>query len=81
MPENLPSDTNETHAVLAIEALTTSGKPVNQMILIGASEWVKGVIYRLHSLGFADIGTWSRLTPTRNPKEMISVLQRPRVQE
>ena len=81
MSENLPSNTNETPTVLAIDALTTSGKPVNRMILIGAPEWVKGVIHRLHSLGFADVGAWSRLMPTRNPKEMISVLQRSRVQE
>ncbi|WP_263985311.1 hypothetical protein [Dendronalium phyllosphericum] len=44
MPENLPSETNEM-AELAIEALTTSSQPVNRMILIGAPEWVKGVIY------------------------------------
>jgi hypothetical protein len=37
------------------------------------------VIYKLHGLGFAEMVAWSHLVPTRNPKEMISILQRPRV--
>ncbi len=78
MSENHERDAKET---LAIDALTVSGKQANGMILIGAPQWVKGVIYRLHSLGFAEMAEWSRLMPTRNPKEMISVLQRPRVQD
>lgn len=77
MSENHERDANET---LAIDALI-SGKLANRMILIGTPQWVKGVIYRLHSLGFAEMAEWSRLMPTRNPKEMISVLQRPRVQD
>ncbi|QSJ19158.1 hypothetical protein JYQ62_10740 [Nostoc sp. UHCC 0702] len=81
MPENLPNDANETAIITNIDAFTISGKSVNRMILIGAPEWVKGVTYRLHSLGFADLAQWSRLMPTRNSKQMITVLQRPRVQE
>lgn len=77
MSENHEHDANET---LAIDALN-SGKSANRMILISTPQWVKGVIYRLHSLGFAEMSEWSRLTPTRNPKEMISMLQRPRVQD
>ena len=77
MSENHEHDPNET---LAIDALI-SGKSANRMILIGAPQWVKGVIYRLHSLGFAEIAEWSRLMPTRKEKEIISVLQRPRVQD
>ncbi len=79
MSQNLPNHTNDTPAIPDIDALTGSGQPFNRMILIGTPEWVRGVISRLHTLGFADVGAWSRMIPTRNPGEMISVLMRSRV--
>jgi hypothetical protein len=51
------------------------------MILLGEPKWVKGIIHRLHSLGIAEVGSWSKLTPTRNPGEFISILKRSRGQE
>jgi hypothetical protein len=51
------------------------------MILIGAPEWVTGMIHRLHIAGIAEAGLWTKLMPTRNRGERISVLMRPRVQD
>ncbi|MEG4959623.1 MULTISPECIES: hypothetical protein [unclassified Microcoleus] len=51
------------------------------MILLGEPKWVKGIIHRLHSLGIAEVESWSKLTPTRNPGEVISILKRSRGQE
>jgi hypothetical protein len=68
-------------ASLVADALTISGKPANRMILLGDPKWVKGIIHRLHSLGIAEVGSWSKLTPTRNPGEVISILKRSRGQE
>lgn len=50
----------------------------NRMILIGEPEWVRGMIYRLHAVGIAEVSTWSRITPTGKPGEVISTLLRPR---
>lgn len=81
MSNNLSSDTNKTPVASVAEALTISGKPANRMILLGDRKWVKGIIHRLHSLGIAEVGSWSKLTPTRNPGEVISILKRSRGQE
>ncbi|MFQ3615237.1 MAG: hypothetical protein SNJ57_00265 [Cyanobacteriota bacterium] len=48
----------------------------NKMILVGAPDWVSGMIARLHSAGIAHLHDWSRLVPTQNPGEVISILQR-----
>lgn len=50
----------------------------NRMILIGEPEWVRGMIYRLHAVGIAEVNTWSRMTPTAKSGEVISTLLRPR---
>ncbi len=81
MSENLPANANETLAGLTIEALTASGIPANRMILVGTKEWITGVIHNLHSVGFAEVGAWSQLVPTRNKGEMISVLMRRRASD
>ncbi|MBE9114736.1 hypothetical protein IQ249_02385 [Lusitaniella coriacea LEGE 07157] len=75
MSENLPNDPRKSPA----EAFTISSKPANRMILIGASEWVRGTIHRLHCLGIAEVGLWSQVIPTRNPGEVISILTRSRI--
>lgn len=81
MSEKLPAQADRSSASLVADALTISGKPANRMILLGDPKWVKGIIYRLHSLGIAEVGSWSKLTPTRNPGEFISILKRSRGQE
>jgi len=73
--------TSRSPASVVADALTISGKPANRMILLGDPKWVKGIIHRLHSLGIAEVGSWSKLTPTRNPGEVISILKRSRGQE
>ncbi|NJO78152.1 MAG: hypothetical protein HC827_06245 [Cyanobacteria bacterium RM1_2_2] len=50
----------------------------NRMILIGEPDWVRGMIYRLHAVGIAEVSTWSRIMPTGKPGEVISTLLRPR---
>jgi hypothetical protein len=81
MSENLPANANETLDADTIEALTASGIPANRMILIGTKEWITGVIHNLHSVRFAEVGAWSKLVPTRNKGEMISILMRRRSPE
>ncbi|MCY7392190.1 MAG: hypothetical protein LH647_12115 [Leptolyngbyaceae cyanobacterium CAN_BIN12] len=48
---------------------------------MGTPNWVRGVIHRLHSARIAEVRDWSRLMPTRNADEVISMMQRPRVEE
>ena len=50
----------------------------NRMVLIGEPDWVRGMIYRLHAVGIAEVSTWSRITPTGKPGEVICTLLRPR---
>jgi hypothetical protein len=50
----------------------------NRMVLIGELAWVQGMIYELHRVGIAEVNSWSRITPTSKPGEMISTLLRSR---
>jgi hypothetical protein len=78
MSENLSRDVNPQPSASVADAFTIAEKPANRMILMGAPEWVRGVIHRLHGLGVAEVGSWSRLIPTRNSGEVISILKRRR---
>ena len=51
------------------------------MILIGAPAWVKKIIHMMHVARIAEVRDWSRLAPTRNPDEVISLVQRPRAED
>ncbi len=51
---------------------------MDQIMLIGATAWVKNMIAQLYSARIAEVGSWSRLVPTGKPDEVIAVLQRPR---
>jgi hypothetical protein len=62
------------------ELLARSEGRSNQMILIGAPDWVHGVIHRLHHAQIVEIRDWSRIMPTRNIDEVISLVQRPRTE-
>jgi len=81
MSEKLPAQADGSPASVVADALTISGQPANRMILLGDPKWVKGIIHRLHSLGIAEVGSWSKLTRTRNSGEVISILKRSRGQE
>ena len=72
MRENLPSDAYR---------MPDSERRLNKMLLVGAPEWIRGVIHRLHALGFEEAGAWSQLMPTKKPGEMISILAKPRVKD
>ncbi len=50
----------------------------NRIVLIGEPDWVRGMIHRLHTVGIAEVYSWSRITPTGKPGEAISTLLRPR---
>lgn len=78
MPENQPAQSNESFAETGLNALATAEKRSNRMILVGAPDWVRGVIQRLHHARIVEAGAWSKLLPTRQPDEVISVLQRSR---
>lgn len=81
MSEKQPMQPDESPIEAVIESLTHAEKKSNWMILVGARPWVKRVIHRLHSARIAEVRDWSKSLPTRNPDEVISVMQRPRVEE
>ena len=45
-------------------------------LLIGSPKVVTNGIHSLHRLGYADVGAWSRLLPTGNSGEVMSILVR-----
>jgi hypothetical protein len=44
--------------------------------MIGSPKGVTNEIHTLHRLGYADVGAWSRLLPTGNRGEVMSILVR-----
>jgi hypothetical protein len=81
MPENQSNQPDESFTETVLKALTTSEKRSNRMILIGGPVWVRKIIHLMHIARITEVRDWSRLTPTRNPDEVISLMQRPRVEE
>jgi hypothetical protein len=79
MSEKVPTDTNPLPARQIAEVFAVSGSPANRMILMGAPQWVKGVIHRLHGLGVFPVSGWTPLLPTGKAGEVISILKCPRV--
>jgi hypothetical protein len=51
-----------------------AGREAVRLIAIGSRQGISRLIHRLHNLGFAEAGAWSRLIPTANPDEFMSVL-------
>jgi hypothetical protein len=43
-------------------------------LLTGSPKAVRITIHQLHSLGYAEVGAWSRMMPTANPGEVMSIL-------
>ena len=79
--ENLLTPVDESPIAAVLDHLARSEKRSNQMILIGAPAWVKKIIHLMHVARITEVRDWSRLMPTRNPDEAISLMQRPRVEE
>ena len=50
------------------------GREAVRLLAIGSPDAVRTLIHRLHNLGFAEAGTWSRFMPTGNPGEIMSIL-------
>ncbi|MBD2257392.1 hypothetical protein [Pseudanabaena sp. FACHB-2040] len=64
-----------------IISLANSGKQRNRMILIGAPKWVEKIIYLLHAARITEVRDWSQQVPTHHPNEVISLMQRPKVEK
>ena len=45
-------------------------------LLIGSPKAVRGTIYNLQVIGYANVGDWSPLQRTLNPGEVMSILRR-----
>jgi hypothetical protein len=45
-------------------------------LLIGTSKAVTSTIHYLEVIGYAQVGDWSKLLPTGNPDEFMSILSR-----
>ncbi|BAY67000.1 hypothetical protein NIES22_71440 (plasmid) [Calothrix brevissima NIES-22] len=45
-------------------------------LLIGSSKAVTSTIHYLEVIGYAQVGDWSKLLPTGNPGEFMSILSR-----
>lgn len=59
----------------SIPAPDTNRHPL-KIVIISSPEGVKRTIHTLYRLGFAQVSEWSRLQPTQNPGEVMSVLFR-----
>lgn len=81
MSVNQSPEGDSTPVDAILNTLEASERRSNWMILVGTPNWVRGVIHRLHSARITEVRDWSRLLPTRNADEVISVMQRPRVDE
>ena len=79
--ENSPNPADESPIAAVLDHLARSEKRSNQMILIGAPAWVKKIIHMMHVARIAEVRDWSRLAPTCNADEVISLVQRPRAED
>ncbi|MDZ8258394.1 hypothetical protein [Nostoc sp. ChiQUE01b] len=79
MPNSFLADTNQSNsAFVAVKASKDPifGKESIRILVIGSRRGVISIIHTLHNLQFAEVGEWSRLLPTANPGEMMSILTR-----
>jgi hypothetical protein len=49
-----------------------------RLLVIGSVEGVTEVIHTLHSLGYAEVGDWSRIVPIPDEGAFMSILTRHR---
>jgi hypothetical protein len=55
---------------------TPTREPLKHL-LIGSPKAVTSTIHHLQVIGYTDVGNWSPLARTRNPGEVMSILNRP----
>jgi hypothetical protein len=79
--ENQPPLPNGNSIDDVLESRTNSQPRSNRMILIGAPAWVRRMIHLLHVARITEVRDWSPMIPTQNLNEVISLVQRPRVEE
>lgn len=81
MPEDQPNQPEASLTEPVLDAIAPSEKPLNRMILIGAPAWVMRIIHLMHAAHITEVKEWSRPMPTRNTNEVISLMQRPKLDE
>jgi len=69
-------DPSPVEAIL--KTLDQAERRSHWIILIGAPTWVRKIIHLMHVARITEVRDWSRLTPTRNSDQVISLIQRPR---
>ena len=69
-------DPNPVEAIL--NTLDQAERRSHWIIVIGAPTWVRKIIHLMHVARITEVRDWSRLTPTRHPDQVISLIQRPR---
>jgi hypothetical protein len=55
-------------------AIPTGDREKFKLIAVGSAEGIREMIHRIHVCGIAEAGAWSRLLPTPNSAELMSVL-------
>jgi hypothetical protein len=82
-PEETAIESNSPNGMSAslLDNLPQTSKRSNQMILIGSPGWVQRIIHLMHVARITEVRDWSRLMPTRQPNEVISLMQRPKAED
>lgn len=75
MTQSRYSESDEQGIVLS-DKVTEPGRETLKHLVIGSPKAVKSTIYSLQVLGYAQVSDWSRLIPTANPGEVMSILSR-----
>ena len=81
MPEEFPQNIDATSIDAILENLSRAPQRSNRMILIGAPAWVRRMIHLMHVARITEVRDWSPCMPTRDRTEVISLIQRPRVEK
>jgi hypothetical protein len=88
--ENLPEDNKSVSAALEEDCpndesvrpndeLAAAEQDILLLTIVGSPKAVRKTILTLYRLGFAEVGDWSQLQRTANPKQVMSVLIRRQV--
>lgn len=75
MTQSRYSESDEQGIVLS-DKVTEPSRETLKHLVIGSPKAVKSTIYSLQVLGYAQVSDWSRLIPTANPGEVMSILSR-----
>jgi uncharacterized protein YcaQ len=71
--EYLPDDNNSERPN---DESAASEQDILMLTIVGSPKAVRKTILTLYRLGFAEVGDWSQLQRTANPKQVMSVLIR-----